>query len=129
MCWGLFWPQQKDLTDVGITSIENPIVSKDELVFNVVIEAFNPGWFSVDINEVELDLFARSGYLPDTDNLKISNMGGSQKVETVKLGTILNFESVLNFKGGFLSREPTIQKGGIRLLYPGKMLLPRLNWL
>ena len=70
MCWGLFWPQQKDLTDVGITSIENPIVSKDELVFNVVIEAFNPGWFSVDINEVELDLFARSGYLPDTDNLK-----------------------------------------------------------
>lgn len=47
-------------------------------------------------------------------------MGGSQKVETVKLGTILNFESVLNFKGGFLSREPTIQKGGIRLLYPGK---------
>lgn len=110
----------KDLTDVGITSIENPIVSKDELVFNAVIEAFNPGWFSVDINEVELDLFARSGYLPDTDNLKISNMGGSQKVETVKLGTILNFESVLNFKGGFLSREPTIQKGGIRLLYPGK---------
>lgn len=110
----------KDLTDVGITSIENPIVSKDELVFNVVIEAFNPGWFSVDINEVELDLFARSGYLPDTDDLKILQMGGSQKVETVKLGTILNFESVLNFKGGFLSREPTIQKGGIRLLYPGK---------
>ena len=120
VCVGVCFATTKDLTDVGITSIENPIVSKDELVFNVVIEAFNPGWFSVDINEVELDLFARSGYLPDTDNLKISNMGGSQKVETVKLGTILNFESVLNFKGGFLSREPTIQKGGIRLLYPGK---------
>ncbi|KAL6451803.1 VAC7 Vacuolar segregation protein 7 [Candida maltosa Xu316] len=109
----------KDLTNVGITSIENPIVSKDELVFNVVVEAFNPGWFSVDINEVELDLFARSGYLPDDgDNVRIENV--PQKVETVKLGTVLNLESTMNFKGGFLSREPTVQKGEVKLLDPGK---------
>ncbi|CAI5759117.1 unnamed protein product [Candida verbasci] len=108
----------KDLTGVGITSIENPIVSKDELVFNIVVEAFNPGWFSVDIDQVDLDLFARSGYLDDgEDNLITSD---SSKVETFKLGTILNLESTMNFKGGFFSREPTIQKGEIKLLNPGK---------
>ncbi len=65
---------------------------------------------SVDINEVELSLFARNGYLPDTDNL-ISNMGGSQKVETVKLGLILNFESFLNFKGGVSLSRTDNSKG------------------
>ena len=123
--FGFILATTKDLTDVGITSIENPIVSKDELVFNIVVEAFNPGWFSVDINEVELDLFARSGYLPndgdanDGGEIKIGS-SGSQKVETVKLGSISNLESSMNFKGGIISREPTIQKGEIKLLYPGK---------
>lgn len=108
----------KDLTGVSINSIENPIVSKDELVFNVVVEAFNPGWFSVDINEVELDLFARSGYLPDDDRVDMEE--SDAKVETVKLGTIRRLESTMNFRGGFFSRESTIQKAEIKLLNPGK---------
>ncbi|RCK56616.1 hypothetical protein Cantr_05833 [Candida viswanathii] len=121
--FGFVLATTKDLTDVGITSIENPIVSKDELVFNIVVEAFNPGWFSVDINEVELDLFARSGYLPDDDDSNDSDIKiktGSQKVETVKLGTILNLENPMTFKGGIISREPTVQKGEVKLLDPGK---------
>lgn len=115
---GFVMATTKDLTTVSINSIENPIVSKDELVFNIVVEAFNPGWFSVDIDEVELDLFARSGYLPDDDgsNAKESD----SKVETVKLGTIHSLESTMTFKGGFFSRDSTIQKAEIKLLNPGK---------
>ncbi|KAI5955042.1 VAC7 [Candida jiufengensis] len=119
---GFIMATTKDLTEVGITSIENPIVSKDELVFNIVVDAFNPGWFNVDIKEVELDLFARSGYLPDVvDKTQMYvKKGSSSKVETVKLGTILSLESEMSFKGGFFSREPTIQKGEVKLLNPGK---------
>ncbi|CAD1811725.1 unnamed protein product [Candida parapsilosis] len=115
---GFVMATTKDLTGVSINSIENPIVSKDELVFNVVVEAFNPGWFSVDINEVELDLFARSGYLPDDDRVDMEE--SDAKVETVKLGTIRRLESTMNFRGGFFSRESTIQKAEIKLLNPGK---------
>ncbi|KAI5965838.1 VAC7 [Candida pseudojiufengensis] len=119
---GFVMATTKDLTDVGITSIENPIVSKDELVFNIVVEAFNPGWFNVDIKEVELDLFARSGYLPDVMDVskEYHVKDSSSKVETVKLGTITSLESEMNFEGGFFSREPTVQKGEIKLLNPGK---------
>lgn len=115
---GFVMATTKDLTAVSINSIENPIVSKDELVFNIVVEAFNPGWFSVDVGDVELDLFARSGYLPDDDRAEIKETDA--KVETVKLGTIHSLESTMNFRGGFFSRESTIQKAEIKLLNPGK---------
>lgn len=105
---GFVMATTKDLTAVSINSIENPIISKDELVFNIVVEAFNPGWFSVDVGDVELDLFARSGYLPDDDRANIKE--NDAKVETVKLGTIHSLESTMNFRGGFFSRESTIQK-------------------
>ncbi|KAI5967862.1 VAC7 [Candida margitis] len=116
---GFVMATTKDLTGVSINSIENPIVSKDELVFNIVVEAFNPGWFSVDINDVELDLFARSGYLPDGDD-SVQIKQSDAKVETVKLGTIHSLESTMNFRGGFFSRESTVQKAEIKLLNPGK---------
>lgn len=103
----------KDLTNVSITSIENPLVSVDELVFNVVVEALNPGWFTVSIQDVELDIFAKSGYLPD---------GNSNTVETVLLGTVYALESPMNFEGGFFKRDSISQIGDIKLLSPGKNL-------
>ncbi|WLF80585.1 Vacuolar inheritance and morphology protein [Lodderomyces elongisporus] len=120
---GFFMATTKELSNVGIVSIENPIVSKDELVFNILVEAFNPGWFSVDIEEVELDLFARSGYLPDSPPALSKNLQArkdSSKLETVKLGSISNLESAMNFKAGFFSREPSTQRGEVKLLNPGK---------
>ncbi|CAK9441379.1 uncharacterized protein LODBEIA_P52470 [Lodderomyces beijingensis] len=124
---GFLMATTKELTNFGIVSIENPIVSKDELVFNVVIEAFNPGWFSVAVDEVELDLFARSGYLSDSTAAAAAAAGtiqlskdSSSKVETVKLGTISRLESTMTFKAGFFSREPSMQNGEIKLLNPGR---------
>ncbi|KAI5957679.1 VAC7 [Candida theae] len=115
---GFVMATTKDLTAVSINSIENPIVSKDELVFNIVVEAFNPGWFSVEIGDVELDLFARSGYLPDEGGVDVQE--SDSKVETVKLGTIHFLESTMTFNGGFFSRESTVQKAEVKLLHPGK---------
>ena len=63
---GFLLATTKELTNVSINSFENPIVSQDELLFNIIVEAFNPGWFTVSIDEVELDIFAKSGYLSES---------------------------------------------------------------
>ena len=122
---GFILATTKDLSHVKITRIENPIVTKDELIFNVVVEAFNPGWFSVEIEDAELDLFAKSGYISDkyyeTDK-SLSPSNYLNTVETVLLGTIYNLESSMVFNGGFFNRDSSEQSAEVRLIYPGKNL-------
>lgn len=110
---GFLLASTKDLSNISVVSIENALVSQDELVFSIVVEALNPGWFSVSINDLELDVFAKSGYLGDA-----SDFG----VETVLLGSVYNFESEITFKGSFLSRELVQQTGEIKLVAPGRNL-------
>lgn len=122
---GFVMATTKDLASVQISDIQNPLISQDELVFNVVVEAFNPGWFTVGIEEVELDIFAKSGYLPTTENLldpETSEERSQNTVETVLLGSIYTLESAIYFPGGFFNREPIQQVGEIKLLSPGNNL-------
>jgi hypothetical protein len=132
---GFLLATTKELTHVSILSIENTLVSQDELVFNIVVEAFNPGWFSVEILEVELDVFAKSGYIPDPDE---GNDGGGEAIstenadeekdletaaiETVLLGSVYALESPMYFRGGLLKREPIRQVAEVKLLEPGRNL-------
>lgn len=111
---GFLLASTKDLSNISIVSIENALVSQDELVFSIVVEALNPGWFTVTVEDVELDIFAKSGYLND------ENSGVS--VETVLLGSVFAFESALNFDGSFFNRELIQQTGEIKLIGPGKNL-------
>lgn len=111
---GFVLASTKELTDVSITAVENPVVSADELVFNIVVQAVNPGWFNVEVADVELDIFAKSGYL-ETDLLK-------SLVETVLLGTVYSFELPMVFEGGIFNRGPVEQIGLIKMVTPGKNL-------
>ncbi|RKP30200.1 hypothetical protein METBISCDRAFT_27629 [Metschnikowia bicuspidata] len=109
---GFLLASTRDLTNVSIVSIENELVSQDELVFSVVVEALNPGWFSIFMRDLELDIFAKSGYL-----------GGDATratVETVLLGSVLNFESAILFEGNLFHRGRSQQTGEIKLVGPGK---------
>lgn len=114
---GFVLASTKDLSNVSIVSIDNPVVSQDELVFSVVVEAFNPGWFTVSIENVELDIFAKSGYL--TDNYNRMEVEG---VETVLLGSVYELELALEFEGGFFRKDAIQQTGEIKLVSPGKNL-------
>lgn len=109
---GFLLASTKDLANISIVSIENALVSQDELVFSIVVEALNPGWFTVEIDEVEIDIFAKSGYLGPAGT----------SIETVLLGSVFNFESALVFDGGFFHKELTQQKGEIKLVSPGRNL-------
>lgn len=115
---GFIFTTTKNLTNVNIQSIESATVSQDELLFNIVVEAFNPGWFTVAVSDVELDIFAKSGYLGDHDG----NEPGITVVETVLLGTVRQLESELLFNGGFFTREKDVQKTGVKLVSPGRNL-------
>lgn len=124
---GFILASTKDLANVSIVSIENTLVSQDELIFNVVVEAFNPGWFTVNIEEVEIDIFAKSGYLPDLEiqgstRSEVAPVMVKNTVETVLLGSVFNLESTLEFEGGFFNRDPIQQTGTIKLISPGKNL-------
>lgn len=110
---GFVLASTKDLTNISIVSIDNAVVTQDELVFSIVVEALNPGWFTVIIEEVEIDIFAKSGYL---------DQPGGLSVETVLLGSVFNLESALVFEGSLLNRELRQQTGDIKLIGPGKNL-------
>lgn len=109
---GFLLASTKNLSNVSIISIENPLVSQDELVFSIVVEALNPGWFTISITDLELDIFAKSGYLGE-ESVESS-------LETVLLGSVLNFESAVNFEGLFFHRKLSRHTGEIKLLSPGK---------
>lgn len=111
---GFLLASTKDLSNVSIVSIENALVTQDELIFSIVVEALNPGWFTVDIEDIELDVFAKSGYL--------EGPGTESSVETVLLGSVTAFESAISFEGGFFQRNLVQQIGEIKLLAPGKNL-------
>lgn len=118
----------KELEEVSIMSIESPIVSEDELVFNIVVEAINPGWSTIEIEDVELDIFAKSGYLPD-DGDDDEETYRSKIVETVLLGTITSLEVPISFAGGLFNKEHEEQVGEIKLFSPGKNLTNILRLL
>lgn len=109
---GFLLASTKDLSNISIVSIENALVSQDELVFSIVVEALNPGWFTVTVEDLQLDIFAKTGYL--------QNGISQSSVETVLLGTVFLFESALSFEGSFFNRELIQQKGEIKLIGPGK---------
>lgn len=113
---GFVLASTKDLTNVELANISDTLVSRDELVFNIEVTAFNPGWFTVEINEVELDVFAKSGYLEDDIFPEVK----SAAVETVLLGTVYKLDPPMIFAGGIFSRDPVRQSGEVRLLSPGK---------
>lgn len=119
---GFILATTKELEGVSIMSIKNPIVSEDELVFNIVVQAINPGWSTIMIEDVELDVFAKSGYLPDDDDDDDDEAYNSKALETVLLGTIINLEVPISFAGGFFNKEHEEQVGEIRLFSPGKNL-------
>lgn len=116
---GFLLATTKDLQDVHILSIDDILVSYDELVFDLKVQAFNPGFVTVEVSDVELDIFAKSShgindfYLP-------SYLDDSKSVQTILLGSVTKFETPLEFSGGFFNRNHSLSKGELKLIHPGR---------
>jgi len=116
---GFLLATTKDLQDVQILSIDDILVSVDELVFDLKVQAFNPGFVTVEVNDVELDIFAKSSHLGD-EFYSPDYLDDSKSIQTILLGSVSKFETPLEFTGGFFNRNHSFSKGEIKLVHPGR---------
>lgn len=118
---GFLLATTKDLQDVNILSIDDILVSYDELVFDLSVRAFNPGFVTVEVSDVELDIFAKSSHLGN-EYFAPDYLDDSKTLQTILLGSVTKFETPLEFSGGFFNRNHSLSKGEIKLLQPGAWL-------
>lgn len=57
----------KPLREVNLARVFDILVSDEELVFDVAVEAINPGYLNVEVHSLDLDVFARSPYVKGKD--------------------------------------------------------------
>lgn len=130
---GFLLATTKPLHSVAISDILDVLVSDEELMFDVVIQGINPGFLSIEVSEVDLDVFARSPYVKDeqyylpADATDPGSGGGggsgggkNDKLHTMLLGNIQHFEVPLTFEGGVFSRNRQKSVGQLRLVHPGR---------
>lgn len=108
----------KELQRVRIADITHVVLSEDEMVFNMAIEAFNPGFLLVAIDKVELDLFAKLLYV-DGEPLVVSTAVPVPPPQTVLLGRIHELELTLTYDGGIFSRRVVRDVTEVKILHPG----------
>ncbi|GAV46489.1 hypothetical protein ZYGR_0A00810 [Zygosaccharomyces rouxii] len=127
---GFLLASNKELQDFNIVLIDNVLSSADELIFDVTVSALNPGFLSIDVQNVDLDIFAKSSHVQE-DGIKYragsSTIGDDDddddppnQKETVLLGTAYMLETPLRFHGNvLLKRDYDVGISSIKLLDPG----------
>ncbi|SCU88456.1 LADA_0E10264g1_1 [Lachancea dasiensis] len=110
---GFLLATNKELHDLELSKLTSILVSTDELVFDVIATAFNPGFFTVEIQKVELDIFAK------TSHLGMEGDPSGTPYQTILLGTVQNMETSLQFQGGFFRRNYDLSRASVKLIKPG----------
>lgn len=103
--FGFILATNKELQDLNILFLDNIISSADELIFDMTVSAFNPGFFAIMIMNVQLDIFAKSEDVLGT--------------EAMLLGSIDELNAPLKFDSGFLNRHYSLSMTTLKILEPG----------
>ncbi|ODV87589.1 hypothetical protein CANARDRAFT_185610, partial [[Candida] arabinofermentans NRRL YB-2248] len=118
---GFLLATTKELQHTKISGISDILLSEEELVFNLAVESFNPGFLGIVIQDVEIDVFARSEYITDLYSRRWAPMQSSEAqspISTVLLGTLDHLEVPFVFEGGFLSRQKDVSVTTIKIINP-----------
>ncbi|CCE63609.1 hypothetical protein TPHA_0F01240 [Tetrapisispora phaffii CBS 4417] len=114
---GFLLATNKELQGLNVVFIDNIISSTSILLFDLTCGAYNPGFFTINVQDADIDIFAKSIYVTENDyNFKRKN----KVLETVLLGTISSLESPLEFRGEFFRRRYDVSSSSVKLLNPGK---------
>jgi len=62
---GFIFMTTKPLESLAVTNITDIIVSKQEMMFNLVVQAVNPNALSISISQTDVNIFAKSPYVGD----------------------------------------------------------------
>lgn len=114
---GFLLATNKELQDFNIVLMDNVLSSSDELLFDITVSAFNPGFFAIGLQDVNLDIFAKSAYI--SKDIHASSQQNSPTRETILLGTVYSLETPLKFEGGFIRRNYDVSVSTVKLLDPG----------
>jgi len=129
----------KALYDVKVFQIQNVLASEQEIMLDLLVEAFNPNIVGITVAEMDVNVFARSRYLNDDvlDNgttelhaRRLRWLGthdhGTDPMpdptfdpQTMLLGRVFDFDSGLYFEGSPLRRLAHNSTGEFRLPWPG----------
>lgn len=115
---GFILATNKELQNVDVVSIQDIIVSQEELIFDLVFEAFNPGLLEISIENVQLDIFAKSEWVDPTFDSSLHIDNKNSGIDTILLGAIDHLEMPLIFEGGFLSRHIDSSLTEIKIVNP-----------
>jgi len=140
---GLVFATTKPLTDITVSSLQNVVISEDEIIMDVVLYAINPNIIGVTIADMDISVFAKSKHVgsdrwwrqhghnhsdeevwkPVDDDFAIEGGidEGTDPIDepfTMTLGHVSHFDSPLNFDGSFFARRNTSSVGEMRLPHP-----------
>lgn len=109
--FGFVLATNRPLQNVSVVDITELLISEQELVFDIVVKAFNPGILSVVVPFLDIDVFAKPIVSKDDKDEKDKNI--------LLLGNIDEFDVPLRFEGGFFTRHAQSAMGEVRLNDPG----------
>lgn len=112
---GFLLASSKPLYQVKVDQIFDLVISEEELAFDMVVQAINPGLLSVQVCDGDLDVFAKSPYVrEDSDGY------GDEGSQTMLLGNVKHFNAPATFEGSFFSHTVHKAVADVRLMNPGK---------
>lgn len=116
---GFFLALTKDLVDVSVETINHLLVSPEELIFDIECSGINPGFGSVSVTDVDLDLFVKTRYLDDDDG-DDDDYNRLFNYQTFFIGNIQTLEYPLVFPNSLFDKKEVLATSSIRLIEPGK---------
>lgn len=112
---GFILATNKELQGLKVVETHNTLVSQEELVFDMVFSAFDPGLMPIKIDTVQLDVFAKTQYIYHTFD---GDEHAQSSYDTVLLGSVDTLEIPLYFQGGFLNRKRDTSETQIKIVNP-----------
>lgn len=120
---GFLLATSKPLKDVSAVKLFDVVVSDELLAFELVIQGSNPGFLDIAVDNVEIDVFARSTYVDDES---IQSNGGwnwpgaGNGQHTMLLGTVSKLDTPLVFEGRLFDRRPEKSLADVKVHNPGR---------
>ena len=118
---GFILATSKELQSTTITGVDDILISDEEFMFDMNVQAFNPGVLPITINSAQLDIFAKTQYVVDGYTL-IKEKEGKNKDKpeftTVLLGSVDQLDIPLSFQGGCFTRQRDESSTEIKIINP-----------
>ena len=117
---GFILATSKELQNTTITGVDSILISDEEFMFDMNVQAFNPGVMSVTINSAQLDIFAKTQYIVDGYTIEKEKDKKNEKPEytTVLLGSVDQLDMPLSFQGGCFTRQKDESSTEIKIINP-----------